>query len=746
MLNEGLQMNKNIVASLLLGIGNIVQAASINYVDPYIGTGGHGHTFLGPTRPFGAIQPGPNNYYGGWDWSSGYHYTSQHLIGFSQTHLSGTGCADLGDILMMPFTGKCSLEDKTIKDPVEGYPVSSAYDHANETARPDYYGVKLDRFDTGLEIAATERVALYRLTYPDNGAGRLYINLIHGNGDRVTDSFIKKVDARTCVGYRHSSGWANDQRLFFAIKTDHPIDSIDLFDQANKTEGEALQGNAVRAILNFQKTDRPVLVKIAISPVSTDNALANIEAEMKHWKFGKVVTETAAAWNKELDKIKVSADDKTRTIFYTAMYHSMIAPVLFNDSNGDYRGTDKKVYKNPGFNNYTTFSLWDTYRTLHPLLTIIQPERVDDIINSMLAIYQQQDLLPIWHLMGCETGTMVGYHAVPPIVDAYFKGFRGFDVELAYQAIVDTAMNDRQGVKFLKEMGYIPGDLENEAVAKSMEYAIDDHCIARMAKALGKTGDYEYFLKRSKVYAQYFDPDTQFMRGKMADGSWRTPFDPISANHRANDYCEGNAWQYTWLVPHDPHGLIDLFGSEGAYTAKLDALFNMSSELREGSSSDISGLIGQYAHGNEPSHHTIYMYAFAGQQWKTAQRVRQVLETLYTDQQDGICGNEDCGQMSAWYIMSAMGFYPVDPANGVYVIGSPCLDKAVISLSGNKTFTVSAVDNSQENIYIQSVTYNGTPYPKSYITHDMITAGGELVFRMGPAPNKLFGTSKENRP
>ena len=739
-------MKTIIVASLLLTGGNIAQAGPLKYVDQTIGTGGHGHTFLGPTRPFGAIQPGPNNYYGGWDWSSGYHYSTKELIGFSQTHLSGTGCADLGDLLIMPFTGTCSLEDSSIEDPVKGYPVSSTYDHANQTARPDYYSVKLDRFDTRLEIAATERVALYRLTYPKNEKGRLYINLIHSNGDRVTDSFIQKVDDHTVVGYRNSSGWANDQRLFFAIQTDQPIDSIELFNGDTPTEGDQLQSTALRAILNFGSVKKPVQVKVAISPVSSDNALANIKAELNHWKFDKVVKQTAAAWDKELGKINITADDKTKTIFYTSMYHSMIAPVLFNDANGDYRGTDKKVYKNPGFNNYTTFSLWDTYRTQHPLLTIYQPERVNDMINSMLAIYQQQGMLPIWHLMGCETQCMVGYHSVPPIIDAYFKGFDGFDVELAYKAVVDTAMNDRMGVKFLKEMGYIPGDKENEAVAKSMEYAIDDHCIAMMAKALGKTEDYEYFLNRSKVYAQYFDKEIQFMRGKMADGSWRTPFDPIEAQHRVNDYCEGNAWQYTWLVPHDPHGLIDLFGSEEAYLAKLDTLFSMSSELKEGASSDISGLIGQYAHGNEPSHHTIYMYAFAGQQWKSAQRVRQVLSTLYTDQRDGICGNEDCGQMSAWYIMSAMGFYPVHPANGVYVIGSPCLDKAKIRQPGGKTFTMTAENNSPENIYIQSVTYNGKPYTKSYITHDMITSGGDLVFKMGPAPNEQFGAAKEDRP
>ena len=716
----------------------------LKYVDPYIGTGGHGHTFLGASVPFGALQVGPNNNHKGWDWCSGYHYSDPVIIGFSHLHLSGTGCTDLGDILLMPLTGEVKLETGNTENPESGF--ASRYSHDNETASPEYYSVKLDRYNVKVELAATERVAMHRYTFPADSQGKLMIDLVTGNGDSVKEAYLEKINDKTYVGYRFSNGWAADQRVFFAIKLETAADSIDIYDGDKKLDGDSGKSRGIKGVINFAKSKKPVMLKLAISPVSTENALKNISAEMDHWNFDKVVNDAKAKWNTQLSKMQIKADKKTSRIFYTAMYHSMISPVLFNDSNGEYRGTDKKVYADPGFENYSIFSLWDTYRTQHPLLTIYQPERVNDMVNSMLAIYQQQGMLPIWHLMGNETGTMVGYHAVPVVVDAYFKGFRGFDVELAYKAVKDSAMNDRKGVKFLKEKGYIPGDWENEAVAKSMEYAIDDHCIALMAKDLGKMDDYEYFLNRSKVYSQYFDKSVQFMRGKMADGSWRTPFDPIEAQHRVNDYCEGNAWQYIWLVPHDPYGLIDLFGSEQAYTKKLDELFSMSSELKAGASSDISGLIGQYAHGNEPSHHTTYMYVFAGQQWKSAQRVRQVLDTLYSDQHDGLSGNEDCGQMSAWYIMSSMGFYPVHPANGVYVFGSPALDKITINVPGNKKFTMIATNNSKENIYIQSVKYNGQPYTKSYITHSMIVSGGKLEFEMGPKPNKSFGADIKDRP
>ena len=424
----------------------------------------------------------------------------------------------------------------------------------------------------------------------------------------------------------------------------------------------------------------------------------------------------------------------------------MIAPSLFNDVNGDYRGADKNIHKGNGHETYTTFSLWDTYRAAHPLFTLVQQDRVNDFINSMLAIYQQQGKLPIWHLHGNETNTMVGYSAVPVIADAYLKGFRGFDAELAFEAMKTSALLDERGGDYVKSQGWIPADSQVESVARAMEYAIDDWALAAMAKAMGKTEDAELFAKRATYYQNYFDPSTGFMRGKMADGSWRTPFNPISSQHREDDYCEGNAWQYTWLAPHDVEGLIDLFGTEDAFVTKLDSLFSIESIKVEGASADITGLIGQYAHGNEPSHHISYMYAWAGQQWKSAEKVREICTTMYNDQPDGLCGNEDCGQMSAWYVFSSMGFYPVNPANGAYVFGSPLFARAEIALPEGKKFRVIAENNSKENLYIQSATLNGKPYEKTFITHKEIMNGGELVFQMGSTPNMEYGKAMENRP
>jgi predicted alpha-1,2-mannosidase len=502
----------------------------------------------------------------------------------------------------------------------------------------------------------------------------------------------------------------------------------------------------VTALITFEGNGE-LLAKTALSPVSTDGAKANMTAEIDHWNFAQVQNSAKEKWNDELSKINIetknAADKRT---FYTALYHTMIAPSLFNDVNGDYRGADREVHQNPEHETYTTLSLWDTYRAAHPLFTLVQQERVNDFINSMLDIYKQQGKLPIWHLHGNETNTMVGYSAVPVIADAYFKGFRGFDTELAFEAMKTSALLDERGLDFIKSRGFIPADSQVESVARAMEYAISDWAIAAMAKDMGKTEDAEYFSERSKYYQKYFDESTGFMRGKMSKDSWRTPFNPISSQHRNDDYCEGNAWQYTWLVPHDVEGLIELFGGEEAFVTKLDSLFSIESIKVEGASADISGLIGQYAHGNEPSHHTTYLYAYAGQQWKTAEKVREICTTMYHDQPDGLCGNEDCGQMSAWYVLSSMGFYPVNPSNGAYVFGSPLFNEVIIDLPEKKTFTIITKNNSDENIYIQSAELNGEPYEKTFITHDAIMNGGTLTFLMGNEPNPEFGKAPENRP
>ena len=715
------------------------------HVDPFIGSGGHGHVFVGANVPFGALQVGPANFHQGWDWCSGYHYSDDVLAGFTHLHLGGTGISDLGDILVMPYTGELATSPGSRKDPDAGY--ASRYSHDQEQARPGFYSVVLLDHDVHVALTATERVGLHRYRYPADKQAHLAIDLQFENGGgRVVESRLRRIDEETVVGYRRSAGWAKDQRVFFALKSSKPFAAFRILQGDREVGGEAAEGRGLRAIGTYDGSPGEVLVRVGISPVSEENALANLEEEAGTTDFDAVAAAAQAAWNEQLGRIRIKADDRTSRIFYTALYHTMIAPALFNDHNGDYRGADGKVHRNPGFDNYTIFSLWDTYRAAHPLFTLTQPERVGQFIQTMLAIRDQQGKLPVWHLMGNETDTMVGYHAVPVVVDAYFKGLLNAAPERAYEAIKNSAMRDERGLDSIKEIGYIPAEKGSESVAMAMEYAIDDWCIAQMAKALGKQDDVTYFSTRAKAYREYFDPTTQFMRGKLSDGTWREPFDPVKSSHRRDDYCEGNGWQYLWLVPQDPEGLIELLGGDVPFADKLDQLFTVESIKSEDASADISGLIGQYAHGNEPGHHTTYLYAFVGQQWKTARLVRQILTTLYSDQPDGLSGNEDCGQMSAWYVFSAMGMYPVNPAAGIYVFGSPVIDEATIAVHGGKSFTIVTKNNSPENLYIQSVELNGKPYSKSYITHPDIIAGGELTFVMGPQPNKAFGSAPEDRP
>ena len=735
-----------LLAALVTPVASLRAANDFTgHVDPFIGSGGHGHVFVGASVPFGAVQVGPANFHQGWDWCSGYHFSDDVLAGFSHLHLGGTGIADLGDILLMPYTGELATGPGSRKDPDAGY--ASRYSHDREQARPGFYAVDLLDHDVHVELTATERVGLHRYRFPADRRAHLAIDLQFENGGgRVVESRLRRVDETTIVGYRRSKGWAKDQRVFFALKSSKPFAEFRIFLGDRAVGGESAEGQGLRAIGTYEGSPGEVLVRVGISPVSEENALANLEKEAGTADFDAVAAAAKAAWNDQLGRIQIEADDRTKRIFYTALYHTMIAPALFNDHNGDYRGADGEIHRNPGFDTYTIFSLWDTYRAAHPLFTLTQPERVGQFIQTMLAIRDQQGKLPVWHLMGNETDTMVGYHAVPVVVDAYFKGLLDADPERAFEAIRNSAMQDERGLDAVKEVGYIPAERHGESVAMAMEYAIDDWCIAQMAKALGKQEDEPYFSGRAKAYREYFDPATKFMRGKLSDGTWREPFDPVASSHRRDDYCEGNGWQYLWLVPHDPEGLIDLLGGDEAFGEKLDQLFAVESVKSEGASADISGLIGQYAHGNEPGHHTTYLYAFVGQQWKTAKLVRQILTTLYSDQPDGLSGNEDCGQMSAWYVFSALGIYPVNPVAGVYVFGSPIVDKATIAVPGGKSFTIVAKNNSPVNLFIESVELNGKPYGKSYITHPDIIAGGELTFVMGPEPNKAFGNAPEDRP
>lgn len=719
----------------------------IEYVDPFIGSGGHGHVFVGATVPFGGVQVGPTNFNKGWDWSSSYHHTDSIVKGFCHLNVSGTGMSDLGELTIMPATGELKYNAGNQDNHMSGY--SSLYRKNTEINTVGYYKVDLERYDINVELTASERVGFHRYTYPNSDNSRVIIDLGEGSADRPTETYLKKIDDTTFEGYRFSSGWARDQREYFTLVISKPVKDFILYDGGNKHDSDELKGEFVKGFLEFEtKKNEEIYVKMGVSTVSSENALENLNAEIPHWDFDKVKLEAENKWNQELSKINIKTEDlKRKRVFYTAMYHTMIAPNLYQDVNGEYRGTDKVVYKDTTFTNYTLFSLWDTYRAAHPLYTITHPERVSDMVNSMLKIFDHQGKLPIWHLRGNETNTMPGYSGIPVVIDASMKGFEGIDLEEVFEAVKESATGDHEpGVKKLMELGYIPGDYMVESVASSMEYAIGDWAIAQLAKKLNKDEDYNYFMKRSKAYKEYFDNETRFMRGKLTDGSWRTPFDPVRAEHRVNDYCEGNAWQYLWLVPQDPEGLIELLGGDEKYTEKLDELFSMSSELGEEASMDITGMIGQYAHGNEPSHHTTYMYAYSGQPYKIADKVRYINNELYTDKPDGLSGNEDCGQMSAWHIFSSLGFYPVNPSNGAYVFGSPLFDKASIALPENKKFTIIAKENSDQNIYIQSVELNGKDYKYSYITHKDIVQGGELIFNMGPKPNKNFGKEKEFRP
>lgn len=736
---------------VLLGMASVLQAANSDdltqYVDPMIGSGGHGHVFVGANVPFGAVQLGPSNFHQGWDWCSGYHFSDDVVQGFSHLHLSGTGIADLGDVLVMPYTGEITSLPGSRSNPETGF--ASRYSHEQESVSPGRYGVKLLDYDIQVDLTATERVGLHRYRFPGNASPRIAVDLRFENqgGGGATKTAFQQIDDHTIIGLRFSSSWAKDQRVFFAIKSSVPIKVCDLFAKDRQLDDSAEPGEANVAVLSFAEGTGEVMLKVGISPVSEENALANIKAEIADWDFERVAQQATTKWNQELSALRIKTEDEsTKKVFYTALYHTMIAPALFNDHNGDYRGADREVHHSDSFDNYTVFSLWDTYRAAHPLYTITQPKRINDFVNSMLAIYDEQGKLPVWHLVGSETNTMVGYHAVPVIVDAYLKGFRGFDIEKAYEAVKHSAMLDDRGLKHLKALGYIPSDKEGESVAKAMEYAIDDWCIAQMAKSLGHDEDYAYFTKRAAGYQQYFDGETGFMRGKMEDGSWREPFDPFSSKHRQDDYCEGNAWQYLWLVPQDVEGLISLLDGDEKFASRLDDLFGQDEHKTAGTSPDMTGLIGQYVHGNEPSHHIIYLYAYAGQQWKSAKWARYVLANLYNDRPDGICGNEDCGQMSSWYLLSAMGLYPVNPAAGIYVIGSPCVDEVEINLPEGKSFTIVAENNSSENIYVQSASLNGQPYSKSYLRHQDIAAGGKLILKMGPEPNKQFGQLPQDRP
>lgn len=728
----------------LMGCWNFVFGQSPNrYVNPFMGTAEHGHVYPGATVPFGMVQLSPDNGTQSWDWCSGYNYVDSTIVGFSHTHLSGTGIGDLYDVLVMPTIKRMPLE-ANVSDPLKK-PYVATFSHKDEAATPGYYTVKLHN-GIRAELSATMYSGMHRYTFPAGAPASLILDLAHAmNWDTPTATHIEVVNDKLITGYRHSTGWAKDQRLYFAMALSQPISSHSLIDSRwTKTEGSA-KGEGSRVQLFFANLpQQSIEVEVGISSANVEGAIAGLSKR----SFDQIRTDAAALWEKELSKIKVEGDEALKMTFYTSLYRTALAPVQFSDANGNYWGPDGKVHQAKG-RRFDIFSLWDTFRAANPLYTLTQPDKINDFVQSLLDHYQQYGLLPVWSLLGSETNTMTGYHAVPVLVDAYLKGFRNYDVALAYEAILKSGAQSIRGSNHYREYGYIPFDKDGESVTKTLEYAFDDWCIAQMAAALGKTEDAAAYTKRAQYYRNMYDSKTGFMRAKLSNGTWKTPFDPKYSDHNFEvaEYTEGNAWQHSWFVPHDPHGLISLHGGDAPFLKKLDQLFSESSEiLGDFKSSDISGLIGQYAHGNEPSHHIAYLYNYAGAPWKTQAIVRQIMETQYNNTPSGLCGNEDCGQMSAWYVFSAAGLYPVNPASGVYALGSPLFNRVELPGKDGKTFVITAKNNSASNKYIQSATLNGQKLQRSYLTHQEILAGGQLVLEMGAKPNVALWKGKAARP
>lgn len=675
---------------------------------------------MGANVPFGLVQLGPTEPTRGWDWCSGYYYDDDELIGFGHMHLSGTGIGCLGDVAFLP-----------VKDFKQ---TSTRFKHEAEKVHPGYYSVQLTDPNVLVELTATERCGFHRYTFKNGAKAQLALDLSQCIGwDKLNDCLLTQESATRLTGFRRSNGWAADRRIYFSIDFSQPV-TVHRLDSME------------RVVVSVADNTKPLLVKVALSPVSIDKAKLNMQAELAGWDFDAAVKQADEAWNRELARIEIQTNDRTKKrVFYTAMYHLMTSCSKFNDVDREYRGADGKVHK-ADFTNYTTLSLWDTYRAAHPLMTVAFPEMQRDFAQTFLNIYKQQGRLPVWHLMGSETDCMVGNPGAIVLADLTMKGFVE-DKELALEALKATQMKDIRSLGLLKKHGYIPWNLEpeNETVAKALEYCAADDGVAKVAKLLGKKDDYEYFFNRSRSYKKYYDPETRFLRAVDTDGKFRLPFNPFFAEHRTNDYTEGNAWQYTFLVPHDVKGLIKLFGSDKAFMSKLDSLFFVEGWAGDNASPDMSGMTGQYAHGNEPSHHVIYMYNYAGRPDKAAPLLRKMLNEMYLDQPDGLSGNEDVGQMSAWYILSSVGLYQVDPVGGRFVIGSPLFDKATVNVGGGKTFTVVAKNNSDKNIYVQSARLNGKTLKNSYVDFNDIRRGGILELVMGPKPSK-WATAAACRP
>lgn len=703
-------------------------------VNPFIGTDAHGHTYPGAATPFGMVQLSPASRLSGWDGCSGYHYSDSHIFGFTHTALNGTGVGDYGDILLMPVVGKPTCDSLQYKSP---------FQKKNEHAEAGYYSVFLDKPKVKAELTATPRVGYHRYTFPQSEQSNLIIDLQHR--DRVTDSWIEVINDREIRGMRRSSNWAKDMVWYFYMEFSKPFKTNGIWlNDTLQNDREFAQGTNIKAFVTFDtQADEAVEVKVSLSAVDALGAYGNMQAELPDWEFEETRSSALRAWNKELSRIAVTGGTKEQqTTFYTAMYHAFLQPNTFMDVDGRYRGMDKEIHTAQGFTNYTVFSLWDTYRTWHPLMTIIDQARTKDFIRTMLNMYQKGGLLPIWELAANETYCMIGNHAISVIADAYAKGIDGFDADEALEAMLHSASQDHFGLKPYREHGHIPGDMEHESISKTLEYAYNDWCIATMAKGMGRDDIYKEYNQRAQYYKNIFDTEMGFMRPRM-NGGWVTPFDPTRVDWH---FTEANSWQYSFYVPHDITGLYSMHGGKEAFAKMVDQLFETTETISGRDQKDISGLIGQYAQGNEPSHHMAYLYNFVNQPWKTQERARQIMDEQYTSKPDGLSGNEDCGQMSAWYIMSAMGFYPVTPGLPEYVIGTPLFPEMELKLENGNTFRVIAQNVSKRKKYIQSATLNGQPYTKSYLLHEDIMNGGELLFEMGSKPNREWGSSDADIP
>jgi predicted alpha-1,2-mannosidase len=746
-------MSLQILLAALMGLSLPAAAAGaeprpVDESLPLVGTDAHGHAYPGATVPFGLVQLSPDTRTQTWDGCSGYHYSDSAILGFSHTHLSGTGAACLGDVMLMPTVGPLSLD---AGKPGQGY--SSRFSHAQEKAVPGYYRVFLEDPNVNVELTATARCGFHRYTFPASDAAHFILDLVHGIGNKPIEASLE-VDSRTTIsGSRISNGWGGRRAIYFVMEFSKPFDSFGIERDGTRLgqDARAAEGRNLKAFVNYHTTAQEVvLVKVGLSGTSVAGARKNLAAEVPGWDFDEVRAAATRQWGAIFNAVDVETfDPRVRTTFYANLYLSCLAPVLFNDVDGAYRGYDHRNHAGTGFQNYTTFSIWDIYRAEWPLLTVLQPGRIPDMVESMLAEYREfgEHTTPIWPLWANETWCMIGYHSADMIAEAYLKGFGGFDAEAAYQAMRDTAMQDRNGLKSYKELGYVASRPGEQATSKTLEYTFDDWCIARMAEALGHAADAKLFYLRSANYRNLFDRTTQFFRGRKADGAWRSPF---IADALVNDeYTEADAWQYAFGVQQDVPGLIQLYGGDAGFMRRLDELFTTNSTIYT-SIPDISGLIGQYSQGDEQCQHVAYLYDYAGAPYKTQQRIRQILSTLYDDTPAGQCGNVDCGQMAAWYVLSALGFYPMNPVSGVYAIGSPVVRKAVIHLDPEhyhgRTFTVLAGNNSPGNIYVQSAELNGTPLLKPWFTWEQLASGGTLRFVMGPKPNPDWGSSPADRP